>query len=529
MKEDVSERELLDLLGDKASYPHKPAKTEIIQTHISYVAVAPPFVYKIKKPLNLGFLDFSSLSKRRRFCEEEVRLNRRLCRDIYEGVVPISRAEGGLTLESDRAVVEYAVKMKRLEEGHFLHELVDRGEAGPEHLERVASRLVSFYGRQSPSPEAAEWGRIEKLRISTRENFEQMKPFIGSHLTAPSLDFIREYTNTFFRTHEPLLNRRRADGHILDCHGDLRLEHVHIRGESVCIFDCIEFNERLRSIDTANDAAFLAMDLDYHSRPDLAAAFVESFSEGMADPELADLMDFYKCYRACVRGKVEAMKAEEPEVKLEERRESERRAVRFFQLALNYATAGSRPVVLVVMGRIGSGKSTVAEILSDALGWSLISSDRTRKLPAREGDARDAGESDLYGEEMTRKTYHTLIDRALERGSRGHSTILDATFGSAKHRDKLREKLRGAGLRYYFVELTVPESVLKERLGSRDESGARASDARLPDFEKINAKYQEPDALEDAHHREVNSERTADETALQVLRRLGAYKHDVGR
>jgi aminoglycoside phosphotransferase family enzyme/predicted kinase len=521
---DISETTLRDFLRDPASYPHEPSQVELIQTHISYVAVVPPYVYKIKKPVELGFLDFSSLAKRQHFCEEEVRLNRRLCPYVYEDVVPISRTSNGLVLERDSNVVEVAVKMKHLKDGFFLHQMVDREEAARAQMDNVAAKLVSFYSGQRSSAKVAEWGRIDKLRVSTQENFEQMKPFAGSLLTAPALDSIREYTNTFFRTHEPLLNRRRADGRILDCHGDLRLEHIHIMDDAVCIFDCIEFSERLRSIDTANDVAFLAMDLDFHGRPDLASVFVESFVRGMADAEILDLLDFYKCYRACVRGKVEAIRSEESEVKREEREKSRARAVRFFQLALNYATTGSRPVVMVVMGRIGSGKSTVAELLRDGLGWGIVSSDRTRKRLACDQSTHAPGQADPYGEAMTRGTYEKLIEQAVARGRKGHSIILDATFGSREYRDRLREALRSVGADYHFLELTAPESVLRERLAKRDASNAHASDARLPDFETINDRYQEPDALEDAHHREVNSARPADATAQQALRHLAAYK-----
>jgi predicted kinase len=360
---------------------------------------------------------------------------------------------------------------------------------------------------------------------------------VGDIITAPALSIIREYTNTFFRANEPLLNRRRADGHILDCHGDLRLEHIHLTKDCVCIFDCIEFSERLRLIDTANDVAFLAMDFDYQDRPDLASNVVGSIARLISDKDLNDLLDFYKCYRACVRGKVEAMRSREPEVETQERQASRDCAVRHFQLALNYAVTGSVPVILVIMGRIGSGKSTVARLLSDALGWSLESSDHTRKRLAlnqskpvdqsapRTGQGRDgARQTSLYSETMTTQTYDNLIRSAVERASRRQSTILDATFGNKSRRDRLREKLRADGVRYCFIELTAPEAILKDRLGRRNDAAANASDARLETFGHINAMYEEPDALEDAHHREVNAARAPEATAHEVLRHLAAYK-----
>lgn len=528
----ISEKELLDFLQNPAGYPHAPENVELIQTHISFVAIAPPCVYKIKKAVDLGFLDFSTLTKREHFCREEVRLNRRLCPDTYEGVIPISRTSRGLALECDSNVVEVAVKMKLLPHGRFLHRLVDRNQASSQDLERVAEHLRAFYDGQRSSPEIAEWGRIDKLRISTRENFEQVESFVEELVTAPALSTIRAYTETFFQTHEPLLNRRRAGGHIRDCHGDLRLEHIHVTDEAVRIFDCIEFSQRLRCIDTANDAAFLAMDLDYHGRPDLASAFVKSLFRGISDRDIAGLLDFYKCYRACVRAKVEGIRSREAEVRDDERQASRDRAIRFFQLALHYTVAGSNPAVVAVMGRIGSGKSTVARILSEALGWALESSDRTRKrlAPNRSehgsGQTRNASRQDaLYSEPMTTRTYDALIQGAFDRASRGHSTILDATFGNRTRRDKLRRRLRSAGVRYCFIELRAPEPVRKERLGQRDASSSHASDARLENFDLIDKMYEAPDALEDAHHREVNAARSAGATAHQVLKHLAAYKH----
>jgi hypothetical protein len=267
------------------------------------------------------------------------------------------------------------------------------------------------------------------------------------------------------------------------------------------------------------------MDLDYHDRPDLASAFAASMAGLTSDNDLRDLLDLYKCYRACVRGKVEGMRSREPEVEAQERQASKNCAVRHFQLALNYAVTGSEPVVLAIMGRIGSGKSTVAQLLCEALGWKLESSDVTRKrLAAKRRLLESSDHAGLYTESMTADTYDSLIDSAVKRAAGRHSTILDATFGNKARRDRLREELRAAGVRYCFIELTAPDSVLKERLRQRDNASAHDSDARLENFDRINALYEEPDALEDAHHREVNAARSAEVTAHEVLKHLAAYK-----
>ncbi len=515
--------DLLTFLGDPGSYPHSPPGVELVQTHASYVAIAPPFVYKVKKPLDLGFLDFSTLEKRRHFCELEVQLNRRLCADIYEGVIPISLRNGALVLGEGEEIVDYAVKMQRLSDGDFLHQRLARGELGRTDLERIADRLQKFYRAQASSPEVAAWGRIERLKVSTDENFRQTEALLGSSLSRPAWEAIRYYTDRFYQQNTRLLNRRRAEGHVLDCHGDLHLEHVHLTPARVCIYDCIEFNERLRCIDVASDIAFLAMDLERHGRHDLAGYLVHRMAEALDDPELLQLIDFYKCYRAFVRGKVECIRAAEPEVPVAQQAASREQAQRYFQLALQYALAGGAPLVLIVMGRVGTGKSTQARALADALGWEALSSDRIRKesfgLPLYER-AEEAMRARLYAEEASERTYAALQRSAVESARRGAGTVLDATFSRRAYRDALRAVLRENRLRYCFIELECATDVVAERLRRREEGEPQISDARLPEVGMLNARYEAPDALEETYHFTADSSLPAEETTTEILQHL---------
>ena len=286
------QEELLAFLSRPESFPGKPANVEIRQTHISIVVIASPNVYKIKKPLDLGFLDFSTLEKRRHFCVEEVRLNRRLTQDVYLGIVPIARRDGLLHFGAEGEIVEYAVRMRELSRAGFLHERLALGAATMSDLERVAARLCDFYQAQKSSETIAEWGRVAKLRVSTDENFTQTERFVGSLLGRPAFAALRFFTNQVYERHASLFERRRKEGRILDCHGDLRCEHVHLADDEVNIFDCIEFNERLRFIDVANDVAFLAMDLDFLGRPDLGAAFLHRIADLLNDPGTAQPNEF---------------------------------------------------------------------------------------------------------------------------------------------------------------------------------------------------------------------------------------------
>ena len=318
--------------------------------------IASPFVFKIKKPLNLGFLDFSTLEKRYYFCQRELALNRRLAPEVYLEVLPIFKSAGGFSFRSDGEIVEYALKMKELPHGWFLNELLSKDAVGAVEIDRIIARLQRFYDSETPTPEIEQWGRPEKLKISTDENFEQVQPFVGKTITPIAFAAIRHFTDQFYTRNAQLFHERIAQHRILDCHGDLHLDHVHVTPEAVTIFDCIEFNDRFRFIDIANDLAFLAMDFDFERQHKLGALFLRRGAEALGDPGILKLADFYKCYRAFVRGKVESL-----QMKSEEHAQ---RARRYFQLALRYAAVGSEPLVLVVMGRIASGKTTVARQLA---------------------------------------------------------------------------------------------------------------------------------------------------------------------
>jgi len=523
---DAQNDRLISFLRTPGSYPHRPRNVQEIQTHISRVFIADSYVYKVKKPVSLGFLDFSTLERRRHYCGEEVRLNRRLCPEVYLGVVPISERGGEFALDDETNVVEYAVKMRTLEGGAFGHDRLAREDLGREDLDRVAETLAAFYDDESPTAKMAAWGRADRLAISTEENFEQSREFAGSLLPDCTLEAIRTYTRRFLDTQARLLNERRAGGRILDCHGDLHLEHLYFRGKDVCIYDCIEFNERLRTIDVASDVAFLAMDLDFHGRPDLSVYFGEQMADRLSDPLLLNMLDFYKAYRAVVRGKVEGMRSRDGDVEPAERNQSAERARAYFRLALRYAVAGSKPLVVAVMGRVATGKSSLARALGEALGWDVVSSDHERKQMAGMDPYVRGSEQEreaLYAAGRTDATYDALVRRASEHVRRGRCIILDATYSRAGHREELRRTIKKAGAAYCFIELTAPDETIRCRLKERDDGQRSVSDARLEDFETLHRAYEAPDDLEDVFHFRIGSDLNGSgplQRALQQLIRI---------
>ena len=502
------QRQLIAFLESPASYPHRPAEVCAIQTHISCVFIASPFVFKVKKPVNLGFLDFSTLEKRRHFCQREIELNRRLCPEIYLETVPIYETDSGFSFKPRGDLVEYAVKMKELPHGWFLNELLEKNLVGENELNRVISVLHRFYRAETPTPEIEQWGTPEKLKISTDENFTQVEPFIGKTISSAGFEAIRHYTNQFYALNENLFRERIHQQRILDCHGDLHLDHVHLTPEATTIFDCIEFNDRFRFIDVANDLAFLAMDFDFESRSDLGNLLLRNAARQLGDAGMLKIANFYKCYRAFVRGKVESIQAREKETTNPQ--EHEKRAARYFRLALRYAIAGSEPLVLVVMGRVATGKSTIAKQLASKLDWPVFSSDEIRKTLAGVPLAQRTPpeiRAKIYSSQMTRRTYTRLLEdgfAAIGGCSRGrrprllqlhNGVLLDATFSTHALRKFLRDECKKANVPFQFVELEVDPSEIKKRLKSRDEKTAEASDARIEDFEKLNAAYQPPSEL----------------------------------
>src|SRR5436190_760917 len=378
--EDRQSQELVSFLGVPASYPHGPREVRSIQTHISWVFVTTPFVFKVKKAVNLGFLDFSTLEKRRHFCQRELELNRRLCPSVYLDIAPIYKSASGFSFNPQGEIAEYSVKMRELPGGWFLSELLAKKLVGETEINRVISCLHRFYKSETSTPEIEQWGTPEKLKISTDENFAQVEPFVGRTISPAAFETIRHFTNRFYAANEKLFRERVQRHRIRDCHGDLHLDHIHITPKATTIFDCIEFNDRFRFIDIANDLAFLAMDFDLEGRSDLGNLFLRNCAGEFHDSEMLKLSDFYKCYRALVRGKVESIQA--ISMKTTKSGEHAQAAARYFRLALRYAVSGSEPFLLAVIGRVGTGKSTVARALGNELSWPVFSSDQIRKTLA---------------------------------------------------------------------------------------------------------------------------------------------------
>jgi aminoglycoside phosphotransferase family enzyme/predicted kinase len=472
--------ELREALQDAARYPEPTTTIKVRETHISLVFLTDRFAYKFKKPVNLGFLDFSTLAQRQFYCQQELTLNRRLSSGVYLAVVALHRDKQHYSFHDHGEVVDYAVKMRRLPTNSSLQALLQQDAVTPEMIQALTRRLVTFHADHPIALSSEPYGTWERVMVDWEENFVQTVGSIGRTLSRQTYLQIQQAVTTFMTRHQGWFAQRVRDGHIRDCHGDLRAEHIYFEPDQLQIIDCIEFNHRFRFIDVTSEVAFLAVDLERLGAAALARHFVRDYVQHSGDVSMYRLLDFYCCYRAYVRGKVTAIRLQ-ADPPLELRALLQRRAESYFTLAAQYAGRLSRPCLLVMTGLIASGKSTVAQEIAAALDLELFSSDRLRKELAGippETSQRAAYGADLYSAAMTQQTYDALAMRARQALGRGCSVILDASFAKRKARQRMAALAQELQARYCVLECWASEATLRERLRAREHMSTSISDAR---------------------------------------------------
>jgi aminoglycoside phosphotransferase family enzyme/predicted kinase len=484
---------LIDALRDPRVYPHPVAAVEVVETHISWVVLAGERVYKIKKPVDLGFLDFTTLGRRRHFCEEEVRLNRRLAPDTYLGVVELTREAGRVRVGGSGAVVEVAVQMRRLPADRMLDRLVREGRADAFLLDAIGVLVARFHASADTGGEIDALAGIETVRANWEENFAQTVDFPPDVLPNEWRRAIRDYVAAFLAREAARFAARVRAGRSRDCHGDLQAQHICCT-DPIQVFDCIEFNHRFRFSDTAGEIAFLLMDLERLGRPDLVTRFLNAYLEESGDYEAVPLLDFYRAYRAYVRGKVLGFQvADRPGLLAEARG--------LFGLAARYAAPRLPGRLWITTGVMGSGKSTVARLLIAGVGGVVIRMDAIRKRLAgvglREHRAHGFGEG-LYTRAMNRRTYAEALRLAEELLAARWAVVIDGSFPSGEDREAARAVARGRGVPFGVLWCEAPDSVIAARLRARVADLLEVSDGRVELLAAHRARYEPPTAEADA-------------------------------
>jgi aminoglycoside phosphotransferase family enzyme/predicted kinase len=513
------QEEIFSAMSDPAFYPHQVERVDIRETHISKVFLAGDLVYKVKKAVNLGFLDFSTLTKRRHYCRQEVTLNRRMADDVYLGTCNIHcTADGKYRLEGRGHAVEIAVRMRRLPDHRTLAALLQVDACTPLMIQDLSRILNRFY-TSAPVVETADgYGGWQTVVDNNEENFSQMAPFTESWLDLRLFQIVRASTRAFARRRKPLFDRRLANRHIRDGHGDLKCGHVYFH-EGVKIIDCIEFNDRFRYGDVAADLAFLAMDLDFSGYPTIAEQFIEAYAARSGDAEVYTLLDFYKCYRAMVQAKVALFRLREISGQGPEAAAFLNKVRCSMDLAYRYAVQMSRPTLWVLCGLPASGKSTVAHRLAQALGVDVLRLDVIRKqMFGHRPDHPEvvAFETGIYSREASNLAYGRLLMLAQERIAKGMSVILDAGFGRQRHRDAVSTLAQDEDANIVLVHCDAPETHLRQRLTQRN-TVPGVSDARLTHLNDFLSRF-EPIGPDEAHDCiDLDTSHPLEEIMVQLL------------
>jgi len=494
------QRQFIRSLLKSDAYPEAPGSVELIQTHVSWIFLAGDTAYKIKKPVDFGFLNFSTIDRRRFYCHEEVRLNSRLCPDIYLGVVEVRESPGGASFVGDGPVMDYAVKMRRLPAERMLDRLLERGEVTATDMRATARIIAGFHHAAATSPLISEYGQRDRIMANWQENFAQCAASPQTPLPARELEAIREWVTSFIEKKAGIFDKRIAGGFVRECDGDIHLENICLDGGRIYIFDCIEFNERFRYCDTAADVAFLLMDLDYHRRHDLAEAVLDEYLAVSGDAGMCEMIDFYKIYRAFVRGKVESFRQNDAGIDHKEREHARMRAAGYFRLARGYLERQRlKTTLFITCGPTGSGKSTLAEQLSFELGAATYNSDRVRKQMAGlppDTAVRVPFATGLYSAEANKATYAELLRLAEGELSAGRSVIIDACFIGREQRTPFSQLAARLGVPCVVLHCFCPDPEQRRRLAERESTGGSVSDGRLEILELQRNSFQPPDGSE---------------------------------
>lgn len=470
---------LIASLQDPALYPHPVENLRVIETHISWVILTGPYAYKMKKPVDFGFLNFTDLADRKHFCEEELRLNQRMAPELYLGVVPVTGSVDAPAIDGEGEPIEYLLQMREFPQTQLMAEVQARGELTDAHIDALTEQIAQFHLSIPQVPKEHPLNSADAIVAPMRQNFEQIRPLLTEQADLQQLDALHDWTESSVARLQPLLKQRTEQGFIRECHGDLHLGNATVIDGKVVLFDCIEFNEPFRLIDIASDAAFLAMDLEDRGLKCQARRFINGWLEHTGDYAALELLNLYKAYRALVRAKVSLFRLHQEQDPVQ-RRVILRQYRSYANLAESYSAIPSR-FLAVTHGVSAVGKSQVALRLVVALGAIRIRSDVERKRLYGEqkeeiGTNLDAGIYNAEADEATYQRLHSLAETVLNAG---FSVVIDATYLKHQHRQAAWQVAESTGVPFMILSCEAPDAVIEQWLAQRQADGGDPSDATL--------------------------------------------------
>jgi aminoglycoside phosphotransferase family enzyme/predicted kinase len=452
---------------------------QLLQTHISFVLLTGDFAYKVKKPMNFGFLDFSTLEKRKYFCEEELRLNRRLASDLYLSVLPIIETDGKYHFDKTGTgtPLEYAIAMPEFSQEDLLIEMFASGRLTSDHVKQIGEQLAVFHQNALTNEHINSFGTMEAVRAVANDNYASTEKYVGLAQTEEQLAQTRAYTDKFFAENATLFSDRIAQGKVRECHGDVHLKNICLYQDQIQIFDCIEFNEPFRNSDVMYDAAFLLMDLQFRGRRDLANIFLNTYLERTGDYEGLLLLPLHSSMRAYIRAKVTSFLLDDPNIPADVKAIAQTEASAYYKLAWEY-TQPKQGKLIIMSGVSGSGKSTTAKAIASEQDAIYLRSDAIRKQIAGI-DLMERGSDAIYTPEMTAKTYTRLAELGALLAGKGFTVILDAKYDRISLRSQAINAAKNQNIPVEIIYCTAPLEVLEQRLRERSAANNDIADATV--------------------------------------------------
>lgn len=460
----MNDCDLVSRMQQPDFYPHAVSdKIELVQTHASIIFLTGKYAYKIKKNVNFGFLDYSTLAKRKHFIELELDLNRKIAPELYLEVLPISDRYHQPILDNSEQIFEYTLKMRQFPQEDLFSNLIERGLDSDRFIE-LGKIVAQFHQNAETNDYISSFGTVAQIRTAFDENYQQSQKYIGVVQTAEQYEATKAYTDTFF-TQTELFQERIEQHKIRQCHGDLHLKNICLWRDRIQLFDRIEFNESFRFVDTMYDVAFTVMDLEAKDKPEFANAFLNSYLEHSGDWQGLLVLRLYLCRQAYVRAKVNSLMLDDPQVDDSDKQAAQKAASDYYRQAYEYTQQRSGSLILM-SGLSGSGKSTVARTIARNNGAIQIRSDAVRKHLA--GIAVDeSGSDEIYTPNMTQKTYDRLSELGIMLAAAGYRVILDAKYDRIELRQSVMARAKEHNLPLKIVHCTAPLGVLRDRLSDR--------------------------------------------------------------